>query len=500
MAKPSSASSLVQPGLLRQCLHTAQLCLIGIKRSQLTRMAAALSYRTIFGIIPVLVVGLVFTATFAKEEQVRGWIEKVLQFAGLSQIYVPSSGASGAAGAGRLDQWIGDMVSNVRGLKWEIVGFVGLGTLIYAAISMLVEIEEAFNQICNAPSGRSWTRRITQYWTLLTLGSLFLVGSFSIPSQLEKSINTAMTYAKQAVGIDEEGPRLSAQTPPETDAKPSPAPAPAPAPASAVTADAAATAEAAPTRTWLAKIIALGFSIVVSVALFMTLFCVVPNTRVHVLPAAVGALFSAGLWELAKQGFALYVTSSKGYTTLYGALALLPMFLIWIYVTWIVVLFGLHVTHALQAYGTAKRQGLTQSVLVALGLLVEQHGTRRQATHVDPASFVLVMTAVAERFAAGRPSDHAHVAEATGLDEAAASQMLDQLAGAGLLHRLAEGGDGSSYALARPPASIQLGEILGMAANLAERVKSPAGARVLETLARARQQAVEGRTLADAMA
>jgi membrane protein len=496
MATPSPAPSVVQPGLLRQCVHTAQLCLIGIKRSQLTRMAAALSYRTIFGIIPVLVVGLVFTATFAKEEQVRGWIEKVLQFAGLSQIYVPSSGASGV-GAGRLDQWIGDMVGNVRGLKWEIVGFVGLGTLIYAAISMLVEIEEAFNQICNAPGGRSWTRRITQYWTLLTLGSLFLVGSFSIPSQLEKSINTAMTYAKQAVGIDEEGPRPPVQTPPEADLKPSPAPAPA---VTAVTADAAAAAESAPTRTWLAKIIASGFSIVVSVALFMTLFCVVPNTRVHVLPAAVGALFSAGLWELAKQGFGLYVTSSKGYTTLYGALALLPMFLIWIYVTWIVVLFGLHVTHALQAYGTAKRQGLTQSVLVALGLLVEQHGTRRQATHVDPASFVLVMTAVAERFAAGRPSDHAHVAEATGLDEAAASQMLDQLAGAGLLHRLAEGGDGSSYALARPPASIQLGEILGMAANLAERVKSPAGARVLETLARARQQAVEGRTLADAMA
>ena len=98
MATTNSSSSVLQPGFFRQCAHTAQLCLIGIKRSQLTRMAAALSYRTIFGIIPVLVVGLVFTATFAKEEQVRSWIEKVLQFAGLSQIYVPSSGASGGAG------------------------------------------------------------------------------------------------------------------------------------------------------------------------------------------------------------------------------------------------------------------------------------------------------------------------------------------------------------------------------------------------------------------
>ena len=491
MATPSPLPSLVRPGIVRQCIHTSQLCLIGIKRSQLTRMAAALSYRTIFGIIPVLVVGLVFTATFAKEEQVRGWIEKVLEFAGLSQIYVPSSGPSGAPSVGRLDQWIGDMVANVRGLKWEIVGFVGLGTLIYAAISMLVEIEEAFNQICNAPSGRSWTRRITQYWTLLTLGSLFLIASFSIPGLLEKSINTATTYAKQAVGMTVEGPPAPDTRPPVAKTAPDPVPPPA---------DGAPVADAPPTRTWLAKIIASGFSIVVGAALFMTLFCFVPNTRVHVLPALVGAFVSAGLWELAKQGFALYVTSSKGYTTLYGALALLPMFLIWVYVTWMVVLFGLHVTHALQAYGTAKRQGLTHSVMVALGLLVEQHGIRRQASHVDPASFVLVMTAVAERFAVGRPSDHAHVAEATGLDEAAAAQMLDQLAGAGLLHRLAEGGDGSSYALARPPASIQLGEILGMAANLVERVKSPAGARVLETLARARQQAVEGRTLADAMA
>ena len=498
MATPSTAPSVVQPGILRQVVHTAQLCLIGIKRSQLTRMAAALSYRTIFGIIPVLVVGLVFTATFAKEEQVRGWIEKVLQFAGLSQIYVPSSGASGAVGAGRLDQWIGDMVNNVRGLKWEIVGFVGLGTLIYAAISMLVEIEEAFNQICNAPSGRSWTRRITQYWTLLTLGSLFLVASFSIPSHLEKSINTAMTYAKQAVGIDEGGPPPS-ESPPLADDASAPAREPSPVGESEVATPTAAADTPTP-RTWLAKIIAPGFSIIVSATLFMTLFCVVPNTRVRLIPAAVGAFFSAGLWELAKQGFGLYVTSSKGYTTLYGALALLPMFLIWVYVTWIVVLFGLHVTHALQAYGAAKRQGLTHSVLVALGLLVEQHGTRRQASHVDPASFVLVMTAVAERFAAGRPSDHAHVAEATGLDEASASQMLDQLAGAGLLHRLAEGGDGSSYSLARPPGSIQLAEILAMASNLAERVKSPGGVRLLETLARARQQAVEGRTLADAMA
>lgn len=498
---PASTTKLeTRPGLFRQIAHMAMLCSIGIKRSQLTRMAAALSYRTIFGLIPILVVGLVFTATFAKEEQIRGWIESVLQFAGLSQIAVsptpdvgPSPGTSG-----RLDQWIADMVNHVRGLKWELVGFLGLGTLIYAAISMLVEIEEAFNQIYNAPSGRSWTRRVTQYWTLLTLGSLFLVGSFSVPAQLESYVNKAMTYAREAVGMAEEAqpahtsPNMQSQhaTPTETAA----------APATATPSESAKPATP-PEKTWTGKLIGALFSVGVSFALFLTIFCVVPNTRVQVGPASVGAFFTAGLWELAKQGFAMYVSASKGYTTLYGALALLPMFLIWVYLTWIIVLFGLHVAHAMQAYRTATRQGLSQSVMVALGLLVEQHSSTRPNRSIDPAAMVLVMSVVGERFAQGKPTDHAHVADRAGLDETTVVQMLERLAGAGLLHRVAVGGvDDAAFVLARPAQAITLSEILELAHEPSDRIKSPAAIKMLEALAKARHDAVAGRTLADALA
>ena len=469
----------------------AKLCAIGIQRSQLTRMAAALSYRTIFGLIPVLVVGLVFTATFAKEEQIRGWIESILQFAGLSQIAVTPDAIAGTSG--RLDEWIRDMVDRVRGLKWELVGFLGLATLIYAAISMLVEIEEAFNQIYNAPGGRSWTRRVTQYWTLLTLGSLFLVGSFSIPSQLETYVNKGMTFARQAVGYavgnHQEIPPVEVGPPPPPEL------------VAPVAADATPAVVVVPPKTWTGKLIGATFSVGVSFALFLTIFCVVPNTRVQIGPASVGAFFTAGLWELAKQGFSMYVASSKGYTTLYGALALLPMFLIWVYVTWIIVLFGLHVAHAMQAYRTATRKGLTQSVMVALGLLVEQHSSDRAGRSVDPSAMILVMSVVGERFAEGKTTDHAHVADRTGLDEPTVVNLLERLAAAGLLHRVTAGGvDDAAFALAKPPAQITLTQILELAQDPAERIKSPAATKLLESLAKARQEAVAGRTLADALA
>jgi membrane protein len=489
-----STAATIKPGLFSQIVHMARLCMIGVKRSQLTRMAAALSYRTIFGLIPVLVVGLVFTATFAKEEQVRGWIEALLKFAGLSQISLEPGSVVGpmpdAHVSGRLDQWIGDMVSHVRGLKWELVGFIGLGTLIYAAISMLVEIEEAFNQIYAAPSGRSWTRRVTQYWTLLTLGSLFLVGSFSIPSQLEKYVNQGLTYARQAVGYAET----------TTVSVPADSPLIAAAPGSA-TPDAQAPAVQVPAKTWAGKLIGSTFSIGVSFVLFLTIFCVVPNTRVQLGPASVGAMFSAGLWELAKQGFALYVSASKGYATLYGALALLPMFLVWVYLTWIVVLFGLHVSHAMQSYRAAARQGLSQSVLAALGLIVQNNANSALLRSIDPAALVLVMSVVGERFTSGKSTDHAHVSERSGLDEAAVVQILEKLSAAGLLHKVASGGvDDGAFVLARPPMSIPLAEILQLGAEPVDQVKSPSAAKILEELARARLNAVAGRTLADAVA
>lgn len=544
-----------RPTAWNQLVHMATLCTNGIKRSQLTRMAAALSYRTLFGLIPVMVVGLVFTATFAPRETVSGWLESLLAFAGLSQISVVQTVEIGppdpSASSPRLDQWIQAMVDHVRSLKWEVVGFVGLATLIYAAISMLVEIEEAFNQIYHAPSGRSWTRRVTQYWTLLTLGSLFLVGSFSLPSQLEGKVNQVLSYARTVVGYEQIGNvseevlrarAMRTSTDVEADAALNADPAlkagqtvdpvaaqpasradqkgtsvlPVPTAAFAAIASAEAANDTAnekeekesarkpppAAKTVTGVLIGAAFSLMVSFVLFLTIYCVVPNTRVQIGAASVGACMTALLWEFAKQAFALYVSSSSGYATFYGAIALLPMFLIWVYLTWLIVLFGLHVAYAMQSYRAAARQGLTQSVMVALGLMAEQQSGSKAVRSLDPAATIVVLSVVGESFSKGKSTEPSDLMERTGLDEEAAVQVLERLVVAGLLHRTTpkDSAVDSSYVLAYPPQAIALADVLRLAQEPVDQIKSAAAVRVLDSLSKARIEALGTKTLADVLA
>ena len=64
----------------------------------------------------------------------------------------------------------------------------------------------------------------------------------------------------------------------------------------------------------------------------------------------IGGVIAAVLFELAKYGFGIYVRAMTGFQTIYGALAVIPIFLIWIYTSWVVLLLGAHITYCLSAF------------------------------------------------------------------------------------------------------------------------------------------------------
>src|SRR5690606_28411919 len=80
--------------------------------------------------------------------------------------------------------------------------------------------------------------------------------------------------------------------------------------------------------------------LLLEVAAFTLLYAVVPNTRVPLRHALAGGLFSALLVEAAKKLFSLYVGAFPTYQLIYGAFATVPLFLLWIYVCWLIVLLG----------------------------------------------------------------------------------------------------------------------------------------------------------------
>ena len=83
--------------------------------------------------------------------------------------------------------------------------------------------------------------------------------------------------------------------------------------------------------------------------MLVLLYKLMPNTQVRWRPALWGAFVAAGLAEASKWGFGLYVSQALPYLKLYGAIGLVPLFLFWLYLGWLIILFGLELAYTLQA-------------------------------------------------------------------------------------------------------------------------------------------------------
>jgi membrane protein len=98
-------------------------------------------------------------------------------------------------------------------------------------------------------------------------------------------------------------------------------------------------------------------SLLVDTAGFTLIYALVPARRVPFKVALFGGLLAAIAFEGAKYGFRFYITHYPTYQLVYGTLAVLPLFLLWIYVSWIIVLVGAAITATLAGNGNSSQGG-----------------------------------------------------------------------------------------------------------------------------------------------
>ena len=94
-------------------------------------------------------------------------------------------------------------------------------------------------------------------------------------------------------------------------------------------------------------ILSLVLSIVINSLCFTTLYWVMPSCKVNFINSFIGGGLASLLFEVAKVGFVFYLQIFPSYELIYGALAVLPIFLLWIYISWSIIIFGALVTKAL---------------------------------------------------------------------------------------------------------------------------------------------------------
>ena len=222
-----------------------------------------------------------------------------------------------------LQQYLHDFTNQARQLTW-----IGVAILAVTAFWMLVTIERTFNDIWHVRQPRRGIATFLLYWAILSLGPILLGAGFAVS-----------TYVASLSLISGPDAIVGAKT--------------------------------------LLRFTPLLFS----VAAFTLLYAAVPNARVSLRHALWGGLFTAVLLELAKALFGLYVRFFPGYQLIYGAFATVPLFLLWVFLSWLIVLIGAELVCNLGVSRSWRRRALPR-FLVLLGVLEVFHTRQRSGLKV----------------------------------------------------------------------------------------------------------------------
>jgi len=415
---------------LRFAVDLVRHCSRELRENDAAQMAAALTYRAIFGLVPLLMVSMLAFRLFGDMESAAHHLQSAAY--AFFNYDVDPARPEAMAFKQALDERLITLMESVSELSFQAIGAVGALLLIWAALGLLISLENAANRIYRAPRGRGWPTRIGIYWTVLTLGPILLL--------------VVLYAAEYWLGR----------------------------------------AEALPVVGPLFAVLSEFGSLFGSFLALALLYKLMPNTEVRYRPALWGALVAAGLSETSKWAFGLYVSRALPYLKLYGAIGLIPLFLFWLYLGWLIVLFGLEIAFTLQAMK---------------GRVFEHRESRGGFEHADPQWLLPVMVTVARRSARGEPVRRQELADELALRLDAVTELVSCLESEGLLHQVARGGAEAGHALALPPERIPLARVLEIAARstLGTRPRSGPGWDTLSATLAGARDAVGERTLAEVL-
>jgi membrane protein len=246
----------------------------------LFQAAGALSYTTVFALVPLSMVVFGVLSAFPVFNQ---WSDGLTNY--IFTNFVPSA-------ARKVEDYLKGFTANTGQLTTA-----GVIALVTSVLITLASVESTFNRIWRVKTTRPKFSRFLVYWTVLTLGALVAATSLALSSQ----------FFSLAVFSTAPGRLLES-----------------------------AMLRLAP--------------MAIELLAFTAIFRVVPHRTVKWRHAAAGAVLSVLMFELVKWGIALYIGSFGSYQKIYGPLAFVPVFLLWIYLGWVSILLGASFAASMSAF------------------------------------------------------------------------------------------------------------------------------------------------------
>ncbi|MFK5892981.1 MAG: YihY family inner membrane protein [Pseudomonadota bacterium] len=213
--------------------------------------------------------------------------------------------------------------------KASSLTLIGIFSLLCIALLLMWKVDQVLNHIWAVTKKRNYLKTFLTYWAILTLGPVLIGLSLMATSYLTSL--PIITDTAQTIGVKKQ----------------------------------------------LLQMVAIFFTFMA----FSLTYLVVPNTRVNIKNALIGGIVATILFELSKMGFAMYISSNKTYQNIYGALATIPIFLIWIYISWLVILVGAITSRSLDLFDFSQTGFKQQNKFVSASYIIfylwkkSQYGT-----------------------------------------------------------------------------------------------------------------------------
>lgn len=367
--------------ILDRALRIAYSTARGFVDHQLTSRGAALTYYTVLSIVPFL------AFAFAV---LKGFGAYRLLLDGTVRPWIADTFGANPA----LLEAIQKVLDFVDSTDVSRLGVFGLLTLVYTSVSLVSSVESALNQIWGAKASRPFVRQVTDYITLLVITPILVLVAATASTAAQSS--SVVEFVRDRLGLG----------------------------------------------TVMDVLLGLTPVVVVFVALF-AMYVILPNVRVRASAAAVGAAVAAVLWQGALIFHVQLQRGVAGYNALYSVLGAIPIFFVWTYVSWLVVLVGgeLAASHqnerAMRQRHLAHRadQSLKETVAVACG------------------------ARIARDFLLGRPPPiAADIAERLGVPPPLVDDVLEALARTGIVARTIAGRD-IRWLPARDPGTVRANDL-----------------------------------------
>ncbi len=236
------------------------------------------------------------------------------------------------------------MLTYVENTNFGVLGAVGVLVLFYTVIAMMGKIEKSFNLIWGVQDARAFFRKFSDYVSVLLMVPVLILAATSINASL--SANSFILF------LHEEVPYFAN----------------------------------------LYQAVASLTGILFIWIAFTLVFTFMPNTQVRFVPALIGGVVAGTLWTFLQWAYIHLQVGVGKYNAIYGTFASVPIFLAWLYLCWLIVLFGCEVAFAVQNYKTYEEEGSSlktnQSTREALALAMLTHLARHYAAGKGPWNLV----------------------------------------------------------------------------------------------------------------